>query len=97
MRKSFIVYGKEIKIKPVKKLMDIKDALATYSWRDSTICYDPRLKGDELLQTMLHELFHAYCDRVGLHQMPSWSLDKEELIADGFTQIIIENFKLTRR
>ena len=51
----------------------------------------------DMIQTFYHELFHAMCGRTSMHQAPDWHLSLEEIIADKFATVLIENDILPKR
>ena len=99
------VYGERVKIRTVKNLIEKTGgspahgdgAVGYYDPSSRTIGLDHRLKGDAKMSTIIHEVFHAYCSRIGIRQMPSWSIDTEERIAEEFATVLIENFRMTLR
>jgi hypothetical protein len=58
---QFDVYGKHIKVEHVKDLPNDGE----FSHAKQTIKIKSDIKGKELIECYLHELFHAMCDRLG--------------------------------
>ena len=54
-------------------------------------------QGKEVDETVLHELIHAILESTGFHQMPSWTIDLEELLCENISNAIIANFKISKR
>ena len=54
---------------------------------------DDSLEGDELLQTDLHEFFHAVNERLGFIQT-SISEDLWEIIVDNYARALVENYEI---
>lgn len=59
---------------------------------NKTIIVDSKLKGAELQETILHELFHAVVSEVSIDQTLSHEL--EEVIVDTFAKAVCKNFNI---
>lgn len=60
-----------------------------------TIQIDPKLQGDERLETLLHELFHAALYETSANQ--PLSHDLEEVVVDVLARVVVKNFKLSKK
>lgn len=65
------------------------------SSKDKTIQIDPKLQGDERLETLLHELFHAALYETSANQ--PLSHDLEEVVVDVLARVVIRNFRLGKK
>jgi Zn-dependent peptidase ImmA (M78 family) len=92
---QFNVYGQKIIVKKIKNLRST-GAYGTYNPKTKQIEIDASLKGELLVHTLLHELIHALCDRLGYHNA-MLSHDLEELIADNIPSMLLENFTVKRK
>jgi hypothetical protein len=81
------IFGKKVKVHYVKGLTN-QGAMGVYS--QGSIYIDSSLKGHDLAQTILHEGFHAICDRLNIR------LDEqvEEILADTTAVFVEENFDI---
>ena len=88
---QFDILGVNIKVKKVKGLRDKEHLDGDYSARNSEIRYESDQEGDELVDTLLHESFHAFCDIIGLN------LDehREEILCTNLPRVILKNFDVT--
>lgn len=80
------VFGWDINVIRDSKL----ESMGEYSFREKQIKITTKIKGKEKDITILHELFHATCHRLGLDNA-NFSHDLEEIIADNFAVVITEN------
>jgi len=88
--KTLTVFGWKI---PILRLPTIKDNMyGFYDDEAKVIVVDETLKGRELVETMIHEMFHATLDRLYVHAQ----LDDKfaEVIVEGLTIAIVENFEV---
>lgn len=83
---KFKVFGKEIQV--INKKED--GECGSYSYKTEKITIDPNIKGKEKNITLCHELFHAMCHRLGIHNT-SLHPDIEEILADNFAVLLNEN------
>lgn len=91
--KNLKVFGVKIPIKEEKTLLSERGLAAYYHVDKKYIAIDPSIKGIERDQTILHELFHSMFFRLGFEQVRI-SNDVHELLAENFTRVLIENFKI---
>jgi len=95
--RSVNIFGERWKV-VVKK--DIgENCLGLCSYSEKTL-YIKKQSEQDMLQTYLHELFHAMCGRTSMHQAPDWHLSLEEIVADKFATVLVENgvtFKKTKK
>lgn len=83
------VFGKRFKIKHDPAL----SAAGTHGVtcvENKLILIDPKLKGEEFNQVMLHEQFHAVFDRLGIRQAVKDEV--EEMIVDALATFMIDNY-----
>ena len=93
-RKNFKInmYGQEWEVKYLTPIIEEGHRAYGLCCYDSRTIYIDSTLDDELTAvTFFHELFHAYCRRMGMINS-SISHEAEELIADQFGQLIAENF-----
>jgi hypothetical protein len=86
----FNVFGREVPVRIQE--MDAKDA-GEYCETKKEITINTSQKGELLVPTMVHELFHATVDRVALIQT-GISDDMWEVIVENFATVVCENFDL---
>lgn len=48
-------------------------------------------------ETLLHELGHAVSAEIGLHTMPNYNEDQEDLMTEGISNELVRLFILTHR
>lgn len=94
--KSLDVLGKRVPLKKVKNLTRETGMLAYYDTEAKIIAYDSELSQERFLPTLIHEMVHAIFDRSGLSQA-KLPLELEEVIAEVFQTVLLENFKVTPR
>lgn len=87
----FNVFGKKIPVTKIDLTKELADG--QYHPKTQSITIDKRIKGDELIGVYIHELVHAMCDRIGLHNA-QLSHDLEEIIADNIATVMLENFEI---
>lgn len=63
--------------------------------KDKTIHIDAKLQGDEKVETMLHELFHAALYETSANQ--PLGHDLEEVIVDVLARVVAKNFELKKK
>lgn len=51
---------------------------------------------DDVLETIIHEIFHGECAESGVRQIPGWSLDMEEVMAENIAQSLVMNMPQIR-
>lgn len=86
----FNILGENIKVKKVKGLRDRENLDGNYSARNALIEYDPDASEQEIIDTLCHELCHAFCDIIGLH------LDehREEILCTNLPRVLLKNFEI---
>ncbi len=91
IKKTVNVFGKTFKIKYDKTLAS-KGVHGVCDSDNNLILIDGLLKGDSLMQTLLHEEFHAVFSRIGLRQaVPD---EVEEMIVDALATFIVDNYRI---
>ncbi len=93
--KSIPVFGKVYKVKIVKGLKDEEGEIVSglHSYDKGTISLCSTLKGEDLVQTFLHELGHAVHDRTGVIQ-GNLSDDMKEILVETMATFLSETFHL---
>lgn len=89
MRKTLTVFGKKVKVKTQAGLTQ-KGVCGLFLAEEGQIVLCSSLKGEERLQTLLHEFFHAVIARVSVNQAINNEI--EEVIVDTLATALIENF-----
>jgi hypothetical protein len=51
----------------------------------------------EVLETFLHEMFHAECSENGVRQAPSWNMDIEEIMVETLSQGLSHSFDIVKK
>jgi Zn-dependent peptidase ImmA (M78 family) len=87
------VFGQNVPVKKIKNLLNEKGLYGYYSHDEKAIYLDAGLKGNEYYSTLAHELFHSVFFRIGMEQLKI-SADAHEIMVDGFSKCLVENFKL---
>ena len=85
------ILGEKYKLKLVNGLR-FSGHIGLCDFKSKIIQLDAELKGDELQQTLCHELFHAVCYEGSLYQ--TISPDLEEVVVDLMAKSLIKNFNL---
>ena len=83
----FDVMGRKIQVRK-KKLSGL---YGYYDRAERYVAIDRELEGEELLDTALHELIHAFLDRLQIH-LPD---ETEEFIASNLPEVLLANFKIS--
>ena len=86
---NFEVFGKKYKVMKEKDL----DSDGAFYPDTKTIKVKTCIKGRNLTHTYLHEIFHAFVDRLNL-ESANLSPDLEEMIADNFPEVLLDNFEI---
>lgn len=94
--KNLSVFGLNVPVKEEKGLLQERGLAAYYSVDKKYMAIDPSIKGEEYTATILHELFHSVFFRIGFEQVRI-SHDVHELLAENFSRVLVENFKITRK
>lgn len=86
------ILGKLIRYKFVE-LKENAGAYGLYDHKTNTILLDKELKGNDLLQTRLHEEFHCVLD---LHHFNVTNLsdDLQEIICEALSQFLVNHYKI---
>jgi Zn-dependent peptidase ImmA (M78 family) len=96
MKKSFMVYGKKIKVKMVKTMPpEHYNAAGLYMPATGEILILKGLDPHIEKEVLYHELFHAIMDRIGLWQA-KMSSDVHEILCEAFSRYVAENFNMKR-
>ena len=95
MPTEFIVFGQPVKIiyHAEQLFMNERPVYGFYNYDNHTIEIGPHHSADELFKTMIHELGHSILDRLGVVRTSVHS-DVNEIIVEGYSRFIHENFKL---
>ena len=96
IKSSYLVFGKRFKVKIVPSLEVQGIPRAGLMDPVNHIIYVQKDSSAEMQSTLLHELFHAMCDRIGLHQS-AVPHDVFELLAESVSTFFTETFKLSGR
>lgn len=88
---SVSVFGQKYKIKSVPGL-DRQGFIGQCDPLKKLITIDSSLKGDSYWECLLHEMFHAVCRELSVHQ--AISLELEEIIVDNFAKALVRNLKI---
>jgi len=90
---KFNVFGQEI---PVYKAKLPDEFAGAYVPAEKKIVLSDSLKenSEDFLVTLIHELGHAMCDRLGLRNMPSHNDDWEEILVDNYATMLCENLSI---
>ena len=67
-----------------------------YDFAKKQIYIHNKLSAKEKLATLIHELFHASLDRMAFNQTKI-DHDLQEILVENLTQVLVENFKLTKK
>jgi uncharacterized protein YjaZ len=86
--KFLAIFGQKIKVE--KSILD--PGIGGLSHAKGLIQISSQLKKDEVTQVLLHEMVHSIFFRLSIYQ--NVSLDMEEMIAEGISKAIVENFEL---
>lgn len=89
---SLLVFGKRVKIKYQKNLIEDSEANGEYDKEKHIIVLDSSLKGEMFLLTLLHEGIHAVCERTGIRQAIDDGV--EEIICENISMFLNENFNI---
>jgi len=84
---------KKIKVRYANILRD-KNCYGEYNPNDNTVTFDSNLKGEEFLNTLIHELFHII---ITLNKISVKDRGEEPIamaVGDGFTKILKQNPKI---
>jgi len=89
--KKLNVFGMEI----IVKRANVKDQgfVGLFEPGRRLITLDCELKGEELIQTELHEFFHAVFHRLAITQT-NIGANLQEVICDGFATALVENYRV---
>lgn len=88
--KSVMIYGKRVKIKYIKGLIDDDEINGDYCQNKKEIRIDASLRGPDLTSTLIHEIIHAIFDRIGVNQGVDSGV--EEVICDSIAGFLTENW-----
>ena len=88
--KTFIIFGKRIKIQYAPDLIEKYDINGDYG--QDLIRIDEQLEDKLLWLTLIHEATHALFDRCGIRQAVDSGV--EEIICDNISTLMVENFEL---
>lgn len=86
------VLGQEVKIEYVD--LGVSSNYGEYHDDCSTILIDKNLSEDIMMQTLLHEVVHVVCARLGISGQSEFPALVEEVLAETFSKAIIQNFRL---
>ena len=86
--KYLAIFGQKVKVE--KAVLEY--GIGGLSHAKGLIQISHLLKRNEIDQVLLHELVHSVFFRLSIYQ--NVSLDTEEMIAEGISKAIVENFDL---
>jgi hypothetical protein len=89
--KNYDVFGTKYKVKAAD--LTLYEAHGLCCNEKHTILLDKKLKGQDVYETMLHELGHAMFYTLGFRQT-AIDLNLEELIVENFSKLICKHFEL---
>jgi Zn-dependent peptidase ImmA (M78 family) len=89
---SLMVYGTKVPVKQVKNLSAIHGIVGQYDPKTASIIIDAEEKDIEKMKTLTHEAIHALLHRLGVTQ--TMSREMEEVICEGVSNLLYENFSL---
>ena len=89
---SLNVFGQRVSVSVVKNLALHYGAVGQYNPTEKSIQLEENQSRDEMTRSLIHEACHSMCHRVGLSQ--SISRELEEILCEGVSNLIFENFKL---
>lgn len=87
------VLGSKVTVKRIKKLSSDTGNCGEYIFDKKIIHIDKDLKGKSNIHTLMHEMIHALCDKIGLENT-SLSRDVEEILSDKIPEMFLENFDI---
>lgn len=87
------IFGVTVPVKEYKNLIQERGWSGYYDITEKVIYIDASLKGEERLQTIIHEFGHSVMYRTAMQQT---KIPHEvfEIIVDNFATAIVENFNL---
>ena len=92
---KFNVFGQKIRL-IVKSGLIESGARALFLPGESKILIDSTLKGEDYMQTILHEIVHSVIHRVGINQ--SGVTDGiEEILCESISTALVENFSIKHK
>lgn len=92
--KKLRVFGLVIPVFRVNGLLE-DGAFGYYEDEHKFIAIDARLRGEDEIHTLIHELFHAALDRIhAQQQMPD---PFAEIVVENLTVALLENFRVRSR
>lgn len=86
--KFLAIFGQKVRVEKA----DLEAGIGGLSHANGLIQISSQLKGREVDQVLLHELVHSVFFRLSIYQ--NVTLDTEEMIAEGISKAIVENFEL---
>jgi hypothetical protein len=94
-KKPVNIFGKIVPVYLAKDLVTDQPVFGCFDPATWTIYLDDSQTKPELLETLIHEMGHALMQRLYLVGV----IDPKiiEIIVEGYTHVMIENFKLTKR
>lgn len=94
---SVIIYGTEVPVIFEDELFNEKGEELDGDTDGKVIRISLKSKKSEHLDTLLHEMWHCACKRLGFVYRTDHDEDQEELESEAVTTIIRENFILKAR
>jgi uncharacterized protein YjaZ len=86
--KFLAIFGQKVKVEKAV----LEPGIGGLSYSKGLIQISSQLKSSEIDQVLIHELVHSVFYRLSIYQ--NVSLDTEEMIAEGISKAITENFVL---
>ena len=92
VKKIIEIYGAKVPVKIFKHNESNAHFMGYCSKKPLEIYLNPYLKGEDVIQTLNHEIIHAFIFRLGLDQILSH--DTQEFLAENLGNFISENYKM---
>ncbi len=93
--RTFSVFGMEVTCYRIEGLLRDQNMFGFYDCEKKLIGVDSGLRGAELEQTLIHELFHAALIRLHIEQqMPG---EFAEVLIDNLARAVVDNYSLKMR
>ena len=83
------VFGKDIEV--IFKDLSDDGIYGKFESKESRIYIHQGLTNDDIEATLLHEIFHAICYRIGIRQALPHEL--EEILVESFATWLVENYE----
>lgn len=94
--KSLDVLGQVWKVKyhnPLINPDDGQDVAGYTCFQNDLICISTKVPA-HIDHTLIHEMIHATIQRSSIRQVPSWSIEIEEIVCNNIATVLLENFRI---